>query len=414
MASRTPFYTSLMSIFGVLAFLSVYGCDRESSFSLTVEGKPVTGYELVGYFSEGKAAVRKLETFGEFGYIDKDGAIACEFSYDDVGPFSEGLAPVKKFDRGVRKDRYGYIDASGTLHVALQFADAGAFSEGLAAVRVGRKYGYIDRDGKMIISPQFDVAFPFAGGLAKVVVKGFCGFVDKAGKQVIEPRFFRAGFFSEGLVALATRDRFGYADHTGKFVIEPQFDEAGEFKDGLAPVRTGKKWKYINRAGKMLSDEEYDEARPFSEGLAVVGVVRTNFKDSRWGGVFRHENGIRLYRHYRKIRYSAEISRRRILFFRVEPGFGAAWRLVRRGRRRGFHRPKRTAGRAAVSRSAIFQGRNGICQNRPAAIRIYRRNRESDRSWSGEHFSASFIRFQAWAKNQLWFCRADGRTGNSP
>ncbi len=284
MVSRNLSFTALMSILGILALLSVYGCDSESSFSMTVEGKPVTGYELVGYFSEGKAAVRKIGTFGAFGYIDSGGAILCEISYDDVGPFSEGLAPVKKFDRSVRKDRYGYIDASGTLHVALQFADAGAFSEGLAAVRVGRKYGYIDRNGKMIITPQFDVAFPFAGGLAKVVVKGFCGFIDKSGKQAIEPRFFRAGFFSEGLVALATRDRFGYADRTGNFVIAPQFDEAAEFKDGLAPVRIGKKWKYINRQGKMLSKDEYDEARPFSEGLAVVGVVRTNFEDSRWGG----------------------------------------------------------------------------------------------------------------------------------
>ncbi|PKL46142.1 MAG: hypothetical protein CVV42_17440 [Candidatus Riflebacteria bacterium HGW-Riflebacteria-2] len=273
-----------MGIFAVLAFFSAYGCERELSHSGPVEGKLVAGYELIGHFSEGKAAVRKSGAFSAFAYIDATGTILFEIGYDDVSPFSEGLAAVRKYDRNLKTDRYGFIDASGTLRIGLQFADAATFSEGLAAVRVGRLYGYIDQTGQMIIPPQFDRAFPFAGGLARIVIKGFCGFIDKTGKQVIEPRFFRAGCFSEGLVPLATKDLFGYADQTGNFVIAPQFDDAKEFKDGLAPVKIGKKWKYIDQSGQPLSTEEYDEARPFSEGLAVVGVIRTNFMDPRWGG----------------------------------------------------------------------------------------------------------------------------------
>jgi hypothetical protein len=180
--------------------------------------------------------------------------------------------------------RFGYVDLSGKIAVDFQFEDAHRFSEGLAAVRLQGHYGYIDKSGNLIIPPQYDQAFPFSEGRAKIIIKGRCGFIDRTGKLITEPRFYRAGQFSEGLAYVADKTKFGYIDQSGKIIIELKFDDAKSFHEGIAPIKTGKKWKFIRKNGSFLSNEEFDEARTFSEGLAVVGVIRTNFYDRRFGG----------------------------------------------------------------------------------------------------------------------------------
>jgi hypothetical protein len=242
------------------------------------------GYVGVRNFSENLAVISQNEKHDEYGCIDREGNIVFLGEFRHMDSFSEGLAAVQQFQKELNAYRFGYIDLSGKTAVDFQFEDAQAFSEGLAAVKLQGRYGYIDKSGNSIIPPQYDQAFPFSEGRAKIIMKGLCGFIDRTGMVISEPRFYRAGPFSEGLAYVADKTKFGYINLSGKIIIELKYENAMSFHEGIAPVKIGKKWKFIRKSGSFLSSEEFDEARTFSEGLAVVGVIRTNFYDPRFGG----------------------------------------------------------------------------------------------------------------------------------
>ncbi len=278
--------------FGVLlsflAMLIVLGCGLLTRgygrISISRARTVVAGYSGPQEFKEGLAIVKKDGSYDQYGFIDRSGQIVIEADFTYVDSFREGLATVQKRIPQSRRYRCGYIDTKGQVVIPLQFNDAREFSENLAAVKINDKYGYIDKAGKMIISPQFDDAFPFSEGRAKVVLKGRCGFIDTAGNIVVEPKFYKAGSFSEGLAFLCNAGHCGYIDKAGNIIIEQKFDDAKSFAEGLAPVKVGQKWRYISKDGVILAGDDFDEAWPFSEGLGVVGVVRTNFYDRRFGG----------------------------------------------------------------------------------------------------------------------------------
>jgi hypothetical protein len=70
--------------------------------------------------------------------------VAVQPADDFAGDFSEGLCAV--FIGG----NYGYIDKTGAVVLPPQFGTAEPFIGGLARVRIGNTFGYIDRSGKFI------------------------------------------------------------------------------------------------------------------------------------------------------------------------------------------------------------------------------------------------------------------------
>jgi len=204
----------------------------------------------------------------KFGYMNTNGNVTIELTFDSVSPFSEGLAAVRKDKDG----KYGFIDKSGHFVIQPKFGYANRFREGLALVRVDGKYGFIDKSGSFVARPQFDSASSFSEGLACVELAGKFGYVGTNGQLVITPKFDHAHSFHNGLAAAQIEHEWGFIDKTGTFSIGPKFSRGRDFSDGFAPVQSSLKWGYTDTKGNYLVEPRFGWADSFSEGLAAVEI----------------------------------------------------------------------------------------------------------------------------------------------
>ena len=86
--------------------------------------------------------------------------------FDDARPFSpHGYAAVK------RSGKWGFIDIDGVVVVDFTFDDALSFGQHLAAVKQGEFWGYIGLSGSIVIDPVFFEAKSFSGGSAPVLTE---------------------------------------------------------------------------------------------------------------------------------------------------------------------------------------------------------------------------------------------------
>lgn len=224
-------------------------------------------------FSEGRAAI--LNNFGtgmgdtRVGFIDNKGKTIVQPQYEytiaDDSDFHEGLASVHK------NGQYGFIDKNGAVKINFKYETALPFQENLAAVEDDNgKWGFIDKTGEYIIQPQFAEVNSFHDGLAPVMqeVNGdsLWGYIDKTGKLVIPVEYTDAEPFAEGLAAVEVEvgdsGKWGFIDGQGTLVVKPQFDYAEPFHNGLASVQINDgsdnyanasyRYGYINKQGKYV------------------------------------------------------------------------------------------------------------------------------------------------------------------
>lgn len=205
---------------------------------------------------------------GKWGYINNDGNIEIEPSYDEAREFSDGFAAVRI------GTNWGYVSVeSKTLAIPANFSVAGDFSGDLAPAQLpGQTYGFINTSGEFAISPQFDFAAAFSEGLAAVRLDGLWGYVSSSGDIAIELTFSDARPFSEDRAAVETFNSWVYIDPSGQEVINPNFQitDAGEFSDGLAPIQTTEGWGYLDKNGSPVITPSFENAGSFSQGLAWV------------------------------------------------------------------------------------------------------------------------------------------------
>lgn len=134
-------------------------------------------------FSEGLAAFSTAS--GEWGFLDKTGAVAISPQYADAQPFVNGLARVQQ------KGRYGFINKSGQVVIPIQYEAAHeTFSEDLVGARLQStgQWGYLDTRGEWTIAPQFQAVDAFSKGLARATnsnnVRNQWSAINKAGQPV--------------------------------------------------------------------------------------------------------------------------------------------------------------------------------------------------------------------------------------
>lgn len=232
---------------------------------------------------------------GKNGFIDRDGKVIIEPTFEKAYPFSDGLAAVQQ------NDMWGFIDTTGRMVIEPKFAMVGLFSDGLASFRANRltdPWGYIDKSGKVVIKPQFDVADDFQKGIARVGFEtpgskllSFADagstynyrFIDREGKYVPEPSptHYATGELDE-LIPFQKDGMAGYLNAKGEVVIEPIFQSASAFYDGLACVCQKGLFGYIDKRGTWVIPPSFQYANDFSSGLAGVSIGETG-----WGFIDR-------------------------------------------------------------------------------------------------------------------------------
>jgi hypothetical protein len=270
--------------------------DNDSSNSPTIiEQQPVELYPVL------------LD--GEWGYINKNGAMVIEPEHQIAYPFSDGLAAVRS------GWRWYYMDENGEFVIEGSFQEIRPFSEGKAAIRVDGRWGYINTDGNFIINPRFRSASQFSGERAfvrsldysefhyinefglkldalnmpndmdfieenafdneRALVRddNLYGYIDPTGNTMIDLQYSEALPFSGNLAAVLISDRWGFIDSSGTIEISPQFISAGLFNDGLAPARkNSNQFGFIDKSGNFVIPEQFDEVRAFSEERAPVRI----------------------------------------------------------------------------------------------------------------------------------------------
>jgi len=233
---------------------------------------------------------------GKDGFIDRDGKIVIEPTFEKAYPFTDGLAAVQK------QGEWGFIDTKGRVIIEPQFVSVGLFSDGLATFQDKRhpnKEGYIDKIGKVVIEPQFDVAAGFRNGVARVGFATLKGkllsriadvglecdykFIDRTGKIVPEPSPLHYATGEPGeLIPFRKDDVSGYLNAKGEVVIQPQFQVASAFSEGLACVCKGGLFGYIDTRGEWVIPPRFQYANDFSDGLAGVPLG-----ENGWGFIDR-------------------------------------------------------------------------------------------------------------------------------
>lgn len=233
---------------------------------------------------------------GKKGFIDANGKIVIEPTFEEAYPFTEGLAAVQK------QGAWGFIDTYGRVVIEPQFVSVGFFSDGLATFsdkQHPNKEGYIDKTGKVVVKPQFDVAEGFRNGVARVgsfTLKSRllntiadvgleCDykFIDQTGKIVPEPSplHYATGEAGE-LIPFMKNDRAGYLNAKGEVVIQPQFHAAYAFSEGLARVNKDGLCGFIDKSGEWVIRPRFQYANDFSDGLAGVPLG-----EAGWGFIDR-------------------------------------------------------------------------------------------------------------------------------
>jgi hypothetical protein len=295
-----------------------------------------SGYESVGNFSEGLAAV--FDPHKGWGFIDKTGAVVIQPRFESALDFRDGLAPV------VLAGKWGFINTTGDLVIDNQFEWVGEFSEGMAVVQrssrtatqkvarlpagqtIAETFTFsmdhsdpradagevfvIDKSGKTLVNLtekgltiDTDEA-RFSEGLLGVHSPSLeaWGYINKDFEFVIKPKFRAVAPFSEGLAKVAVlendEEKVAFIDQSGSFTLPPSFNtdfkfrrNASDFSEGLAalseglrPSRTsGETFIYIDKTGKIVLETQFFYASAFHEGLASVYDDNSN----RWGFIDR-------------------------------------------------------------------------------------------------------------------------------
>lgn len=123
---------------------------------------------------------------GKFGFIDKNGNIKINLSYDFAGDFNNGLAPV------VKNNKVGFIDEDGQVVIPFEYdADYSlyyydfrfknlsrkelsigyGFDNGnISFVKKNNKWGIIDMSGKLITPYKFDFVKSRSGYNSEVIL----------------------------------------------------------------------------------------------------------------------------------------------------------------------------------------------------------------------------------------------------
>lgn len=137
--------------------------------------------------SEGLSVVSRKGEWGLFNILERkttkvEGASFVALPHDDLAKANFGGTNTQK---NVIGGKWGFVDKNGSIIINPTFDYAYNFSEGIAAVKIGGKYGFINTTGVLIVPCEYDdVESSFEDGEGKLVRGGIIFVFDKSGKLI--------------------------------------------------------------------------------------------------------------------------------------------------------------------------------------------------------------------------------------
>ena len=187
------------------------------------DGKPINNeyYAAVRPFCNGRAAVQNKAYL--WGYLNLKGQLALKYRWSKAGDFHYNRAPVSNPD--LPSDMVGFINGDGQLETEWSFENVGHFSEGAApAYRLNEGQYYVNKYGNPIGQPGencWRCLSNIINGFGIVSQEGNnFGYVNNNGTLVIECQWQKAMPFSEGLAWVESADWRGFINEKGRKLID--------------------------------------------------------------------------------------------------------------------------------------------------------------------------------------------------
>lgn len=256
---------------------------------VVVEAKYQSGFDTP-FYSNGLALVFDPSK-SSWGYFDKQGNVAIDFTFYNATPFYDSLATSYIPGSAADPNSYAHwriINMKGEI-VVNEFPNHHSFTtyikEGLAQFNKDFKYGFVDKKGKIKIKNIYDEARDFSNGFAAVKLNEKWGIIDTAGNVKVDFQFTNEPMpvHCGRTFVLGANFKFALIDTSGKIIVDPEYKQVFPFNEGFTVVskmddKYQETWYIIDVNGKVIKEfkqtgKEKDKIAfysGFSEGLAVA------------------------------------------------------------------------------------------------------------------------------------------------
>lgn len=239
--------------------------DKKKGEGATIfnkDGKPI--FEIVEYDLISPDLISVLLEDGEGAILNHQLEILQKGikAYRQNIYFHEDRCIVKN-----NNSKYGYIDLNGSLVIEPTFDFAENFVNGKAVIKINDKKGYIDYEGNIIIDPNFEQADKFVNGRAAVAVyinnNLRYGLINEKGNFIVEPTYNRIKIGPWNSAIIELDRKYGLTDFNGDVIVKPMYDNIEDFdkvnQKNVAKVRFEEKYGLIDDKGNIIFEPVYDE-----------------------------------------------------------------------------------------------------------------------------------------------------------
>lgn len=231
-------------------------------------------YEYIGNFSNKVCSVaNKLDEI-HFNYNDKDyfhtEASIINTKGDLLFPFMKYIQFNKFFDNVAfcyhqKLKKFGVLDIFGNEIIPFildgKDIEYSHFCNGLARIKRDNKFGFINKKNELIIPCIYDKASNFDNGYAIVKLKNKEFLIDNEGK-VFNSKYKIISSFKENKAIVKSKKKYGFIDKHDNLIIDLIFDDVfGHFVNGFCLVKLNGKYGLINLDGKKITNFIYDDVR---------------------------------------------------------------------------------------------------------------------------------------------------------
>ena len=168
-----------------------------------------------------------------YGFVNEQGEIVIQPTWQQAEPFSEGLAVVGSSKEEIGQAVFGYIDTTGGYISGLQWNSAASFRDGMGIVTKGDRYGILRPDGSVMMEPQMDKVYTPSEGIRRFELDHQYGYIRNDGTVLSKLSWTYATDFQNGYAEVSDTPlpdpnssatpnaRFTVLDYEGRTLFDP-------------------------------------------------------------------------------------------------------------------------------------------------------------------------------------------------